>query len=60
MGLGTALVTLVAAAGAVALRESALLASLSGSGLARSLMAAQALAGALVIALALQLMRQGL
>ena len=60
MGLGVASVTVAVALGSVALRESALMAARPGPALARALGAAELLAGALVLAVALELLRQGL
>jgi ABC-type nickel/cobalt efflux system permease component RcnA len=60
MALGTASVTVAVAAASVSVRESALLAARSGPALARALGAAELLAGALVLAVALGLLRQGL
>lgn len=60
MALGTAFVTIAVALASVSLRESALLAARSGPALARALGAAELLAGALVLAVAAELLRQGL
>jgi ABC-type nickel/cobalt efflux system permease component RcnA len=60
MALGTASVTVAVALASVSLRESALLAARSGPALARVLGAAELLAGALVLAVAVELLRQGL
>ena len=57
MGLGTASVTLVVALGAVSLRESALLRAATGHGVVRGMALAEALAGVVIIALALQMLR---
>ena len=60
MALGTACVTVAAALASVALRESAFLRLGKGKGLARALSMAEVLAGAAVLALAAQMIRQGL
>jgi ABC-type nickel/cobalt efflux system permease component RcnA len=60
MALGTASVTVAVALASVSLRESALLATRTGPALARALGAAELLAGALVLAVAAELLRQGL
>lgn len=60
MGAGTAAVTVAVALASVSLRESALLSAGSGPALARALGAAELLAGALVLAVAAELLRQGL
>ncbi len=60
MGLGVASVTVAVALGSIALRESALGAARTGPALARALGAAELLAGALVLAVALELLRQSL
>jgi ABC-type nickel/cobalt efflux system permease component RcnA len=60
MGTGTASVTVAVALASVALRESALMTVRGGPALARALGAAELLAGALVLAVALELLRQGL
>lgn len=60
MALGTACVTVAAALASVALRESALVRAGSGQGLARALSAAEVAAGAAVLLLAAQMIRQGL
>ena len=57
MGLGTASVTLVVALGAVSLRESALLRAATGHGVVRGMALAEVLAGVVIIALALQMLR---
>lgn len=59
MGLGTASITLLVAVASVSLRESALMQAASGTGVARMLALIETLAGALVLALALQLLRAG-
>ncbi len=59
MGLGTATVTLVVAFASVSLRESALMQVASGPATARMLGAIEALAGALVLAVAMQLLIRG-
>lgn len=59
MGLGTAMVTLVAAFASVSLRESALMQVASGPSTVRLLGAFEALAGAIVLALAAQLIIRG-
>ena len=59
MGLGTACITLLVAVASVSLRESALMQAASGTGVARMLALIETLAGALVLALALQLLRAG-
>ena len=56
MGLGTATVTLVVALASVSLRESALMQVAAGPATARMLAAVEALARALVLAVALQLL----
>jgi ABC-type nickel/cobalt efflux system permease component RcnA len=60
MALGTASVTVAVALASVSLRESALGAARPGPALARALGAAEILAGALVLAVAAELLRQGL
>jgi ABC-type nickel/cobalt efflux system permease component RcnA len=60
MGLGVASVTVAVALGSVALRESALGGARTGPALARALGAAELLAGALVLAVAAELLRQSL
>ncbi|SMY09455.1 nickel/cobalt transporter [Flavimaricola marinus] len=60
MGLGTACVTLVVALAAVSLRESALLRVASGPAVPRAMALIEALAGALVFAVALQLLLRGI
>ena len=59
MGLGTASITLLVAIASVSLRESALMQAASGAGVARMLALIETLAGALVLVLALQLLRAG-
>lgn len=59
MGLGTATITLVVAVASVSLRESALMQAASGTGVARMLALTETFAGALVLVLALQLLRAG-
>ena len=56
MGLGTASVTLVVAAAAVSLRESALMQAASGQQVARVMACLELLAGGIVIAVAVQLL----
>jgi ABC-type nickel/cobalt efflux system permease component RcnA len=60
MAMGTASVTVAVALASVGLRESALLAARTGPALARAIGAAEFLAGALVLAVAAELLRQGL
>jgi ABC-type nickel/cobalt efflux system permease component RcnA len=59
MGLGTACVTLVVALAAVSLRESALMRVASGPGVPRMMALFEALAGAMVFAVAVQLLLRG-
>ncbi|MCX7298992.1 MAG: hypothetical protein NTX73_01165 [Rhodobacterales bacterium] len=59
MGIGTAMVTLVAALASVSLRESALMQVASGPATARMLGALEALAGAVVLAIAAQFVIRG-
>ena len=59
MGLGTASITVLVAIASVSLRESALMQAASGTGVARMLAVIETLAGALVLALALQMLRAG-
>lgn len=60
MALGTACVTVAAALASVAVRESALMRTGSGSGLARALAAAEVVASAAVLLVAAQMIRQSL
>lgn len=59
MGLGTAAVTMVVALASVSLRESALMRVAAGPATARTLALLEALAGVLVVAVAVQLYRAG-
>lgn len=56
MALGTATVTLAVAVASVSLRESALMQAATGTGTLRALSALEALAGAAILAIALQLL----
>lgn len=59
MGLGTASITLLVAVASVSLRESVLAQAAGGPAMARMLAMVEALAGALVLALALQMLVRG-